>query len=127
MYLLQLTFVNKSLYYLSWHISFISLQMDLVEKFKMSSSCQTVKDSSLTVDKTYLIEHVERVQTRYGEAILLTLRESQRSYLKIFLPKLYGVLFSEANITSINERSISPSLKYMGTCPDSNSYILQLM
>jgi hypothetical protein len=60
--------------------------MDLVEKFKMASSCQTVKVSSLIKDKPYLIEHVilhltehliehiEKVQTRYGEAVLLTLK-----------------------------------------------------
>jgi hypothetical protein len=100
--------------------------MDLVENFKMASSCQTVEVSSLTKDKPYLIEHVERVQTRYGEAILLTLRESPVSFVKLFLPKRYGVQFSEANITSINERSVSLSIKYMGTCPDSNSYILEL-
>jgi hypothetical protein len=35
-------------------------------------------------DKPYLIEHVERVQTRYGEAIVLTLIESPASFVKIF-------------------------------------------
>jgi hypothetical protein len=58
--------------------------MDLVEKIKMASSCQTLKVSSLTKDKPYQIEHVERVQTRYSEAILLTLRESPASFVKIF-------------------------------------------
>jgi hypothetical protein len=82
----------------------------------MASSCQTVKVSYLTKDKPYLIEHFERVQTRYGEAILLTLRESPASFVKIFLPKRYGVQFSEENISSINERSVSLSIKYKGTC-----------
>jgi hypothetical protein len=100
--------------------------MDLVEKFKMASSCQTVKFSSLTKNKPYQTEHVERVQTRYGEAILLTLRELPASFVKIYLPKRYGVQFSVENISSINERSVSLSIKYKGTCPDSNSYILEL-
>jgi hypothetical protein len=100
--------------------------MDLVEKFKMASSCRTVKVSSLMKDKPYLIEHVERVQTRYGETILLTLRDSPASFVKIFLPKRYGIQFSEDNMSSINERSVSLFIKYKGTCPDSNSYILEL-
>jgi hypothetical protein len=61
--------------------------MDLVEKFKLAASSQTVKISSLTKDKAYLIEHVESVQTRCCEAILLTLRELPATFVKIFLPK----------------------------------------
>jgi hypothetical protein len=98
--------------------------MDLVEKFKMVSSCQTVKISSLTKDKPYLIEHVERIQTRYGEAILLTLRESPASFVKIFLPKRYGVQFSEDNISSINERSFT--LSNIRPLALIRSYILEL-
>jgi hypothetical protein len=101
--------------------------MDFVENFKMSSSSQTVKFSSLPKNKPYLNEHIEKVQTRYGETILLTLRESALSRVKIFLPKRYGVQFTEANITSINEKSVLLSLKYMGTNPDSNRYILELV
>jgi hypothetical protein len=50
--------------------------MDLAEKFRMTSSCQTIKILSLTVDKAYPVEHAEKIQTRYGKAILLALKES---------------------------------------------------
>jgi hypothetical protein len=74
--------------------------MDLLENLRW---LLPVNVSSLMKDKPYLIEHVEEIQTRYGEAVLLTLRESPLSFVKIFLPKRYGVLFTEANLVSINE------------------------
>jgi hypothetical protein len=67
--------------------------MDLVGKFKMASSCQTVKVSSLMKDKPYLIEHVEKVQIRYGEAVLLNLRESPLSCEDIFTETVCGPIY----------------------------------
>jgi len=40
----------------------------------MVTACQQTKITSLKIDMPYPIEHAERVQTKYGEAILLTLR-----------------------------------------------------
>ena len=100
-------------------------QMDLSAKFKMITSCQQTKITSLK-NNTYPIERAVRVQTKYGEAILLTLRESSQTFVKLFLPKRYGSLFTDDNLRSINEKSISLSLKYLGTSPDSNSYMLEI-
>ena len=69
--------------------------MDLSMKFKMTSSCQTIKIPSLKIDRSYNIERVEKVRTKYGEAVLLTLQDSPLTSVKIFLPRRYGELFTE--------------------------------
>jgi hypothetical protein len=98
--------------------------VDPATKFRMTSSCQTVRIPSLPVDRSYPIERAEKIQTRYGEAVLLTLKESPQSCVKLFLPRRYGALFTEADLTSINEKILELALKYRGTCAASNSYIL---
>jgi hypothetical protein len=54
------------------------------------------------VDSPYPMESAEKIQTRYGEAALLTLKESPQACVKVFLPRRYGALFTEADLTSIN-------------------------
>jgi len=50
-------------------------QMDLSANFKMISSCQQIKITSLMINTPYPIDRAERVQTKYGEGIVATLRE----------------------------------------------------
>lgn len=100
--------------------------MDLSMKFKMTSSCQTVKISSLKTDSPYPIERAEKVHTKYGETVLLTLKESSQVYVKVFLPKRYGAQFVEDDIHSINNKTVSLALIYRGNCPTSNAYILEI-
>jgi len=71
----------------------------------MVTSCQQTKITSLKIDTPYPIERAERVQTKYGEAILLTLRaESQHTFDKVFLPRRYGSLFSDDDLSAINDK-----------------------
>jgi len=99
--------------------------MDLAAKF-MISSCQQTKITSLKIDTPYPIQHAERVVTKYGEAILLTLlSQSPQTFLKVFLPRRYGTLLNDADLCSIN-KTISLSLKYLGTNTATNSYMLEL-
>jgi len=102
-------------------------QMDLTTKFKMVTSCQPTKFTSLRIGTPYPTERAERVQTKYGEAILMTLRaESPHTFVKVFLPGHYGSQFSDDDLRSINDKTISLSLKYLGTDTASNSYILDI-
>jgi len=96
-------------------------------KFKMTSSCQTIKIPSLKIDRSYNIERAEKVRTKYGEAVLLTLQDSPLTSVKIFLPRRYGELFTEEDFQSMNEKkTVSRALIYRGTCPMSNAYILEI-
>jgi len=81
--------------------------MDLSVKFRMTSACQTVRITSLKNDISYPRERAQKLQTRYGEAVLLTLKESSQVYVKVFLPRRYGALFSEDDLKSINEKTIA--------------------
>jgi hypothetical protein len=100
--------------------------MDLSETFRMTSACQNIRITSLKTDNLYPIERAEKVQTIYGEAVLLTLKESSQVYVKLFLPRPYGALFSEDDLKSINDETVSLALRYRGTCSTSNSYILEI-
>jgi len=63
-------------------------QMDLSAKFKITS-CQQTKITPLKIDTPYPIERAERVQTKYGEAILMTLQaESQHTFVSVFTKTL---------------------------------------
>ena len=92
----------------------------------MLSSCEQIKIGALKQNVPYPIERAERVQTKYGETVLATLRaESPQTFLKVFLPGRYGVLFSD-ELQRINEKTVSLSLKYLGTNTTTNSYILEI-
>jgi hypothetical protein len=98
--------------------------MDLSAKFKMTSSCRTVGVSSVKMDIPYPIERAEKIQTRYGDTILLALKESTQTFVKVFLPKRYGVLFTDDDVKSVKEKSEIHVLKYRGTI--SNSFVLEI-
>jgi hypothetical protein len=78
--------------------------MDLSTKFKVTSSYRAFGVSSLKMYIPYSIERVEKIQTRYGETISLTLKESTKTFVKVFLPKRYGDPFTDDDIKSINEK-----------------------
>jgi hypothetical protein len=72
------------------------------------------------------MERAEKVKTKYGEAIVLTLQEFLHTFVKVFLPKRYGSLFTDDELRYINEKTISLSPNYLGTHTASNSYILEI-
>jgi len=101
--------------------------MDLSAKFKMITACQQIRVTSLLEDAAYPIERAERASTKYGETILLTLRDvSSQTYVKVFLPRRYGALFSDDNLQAINEKTVALSLTYKGTNPANNAYVLEV-
>jgi len=80
-------------------------QMDLSAKFKTITSCQQIKITSLKTDTPYPIERAEKVQTKFGVAISMTLQaESPQTFVKVFLPRRYGSLFTDGDLLSINEK-----------------------
>jgi len=93
----------------------------------MLSACEQINIGALKQNVPYPIERAERVQTKYGETVLATLRaESPQTFLKVFLPRRYGVLFNDKELQHINEKTLSLSLKYLGTHAFTNSYILEI-
>ena len=99
------------------------MQTDLATKFKMVAKCQQTKITSLNTNTPYPIERAERVVIKYGEAIFVTL-QAPDTFLKVFLRRRYGTLFGEEDLCSINDKTVSLNLKYLGTNP--TIYILEL-
>jgi hypothetical protein len=76
--------------------------MDLDRKFQDVSSCHSVKISSLEVDCKYPITHTESIVTKFGPTVLLSIRYISFRTVKVFMPKRYGSVFSDADIEDIN-------------------------
>ena len=107
----------------------------------MSQRFQEVNDTtcnvhftSLKVDHKYPIVNAERVRTRYGETVLLSISDNlslsvldlKPLLLKVFLPKRYALVFTDEDISSINEGSSVLNLVYKGTCKKTNALILSI-
>jgi len=104
--------------------------MALSQRFS-DVACDDVHVSSLKVDQTYPIVKAERVKTRYGETVLLSIRDTQNlsdrdaspALLKVFLPKRYATVITDTDISSINGELMHWSLVSKGVCPKTNACV----
>jgi hypothetical protein len=105
----------------------ISFQMSLSQRFNDVTCGDIVHISSLEVNHKYPVEKAEKIKTRYGETILLSIKDSSVQRLnKVFLPKCYALTFKDDDITAINEGLTVWNLVYKGQCPNTNSYLLAI-
>ena len=111
--------------YLS-QMSFFSSQMDLKAKFERANNCGNVSISKLEVNRPYAIGGARWVKTKFGDTVVLHLATSSTETVRVFLPRRYASLFSDADIEDINKRAISLNMIYKGICPLSKCYILSI-
>ena len=100
----------------------ISFQMAVSQRFQEvnDETCNIVHFTSLKVDHKYPIVKAERVQTGYGETVLLSISyhlslsvlDLTPLLVKVFLPKLYARVFKDEDISSINGGSSVLDLVY---------------
>jgi len=100
--------------------------MEADHKFEIATSYRSVSLGSLEPDRTYPIVHAERINTCYGQSVLVAIMDSKSSSVKVFLPRRYGDLVSDEDLEAINTQRVALFLVYKGTCARSNSYILEL-
>jgi len=85
--------------------------------------------SELAVHKAYPIERADRVTTRFGDTILLGIRDldtpDKRLY-KMFLPQRYSTAFKDDDLQAINDGTASWSLVSKGKFPKSSAYQLSV-
>jgi len=67
--------------------------MALSQRFSDVACDEVVHVSSLKVDQTYAIVKAERVKTRYGETVLLSIRDTQNLSVRDALPALLKVFY----------------------------------
>ena len=73
----------------------LSLHMAFAKRFK-EVTCDITRISSLEENRKYTIERADRVKTRFGEAILLIIRDVAADCLcKVFLPQSYTAVFKD--------------------------------
>jgi len=104
----------------------LSLQMALAKRFN-EVTCDITHISSLEENQKYPIEQAHRVKTRFGEAILLSIRDVAADRLcKVFLPQRYTAVFKDDDVLAINDGFAVWHLVSKGRCPDSNAYQLAI-
>jgi hypothetical protein len=100
--------------------------MDLQRKFAATTTTRTVPINSLVEKAGYMVLFAERIATRFGPSVLLTLLLDPPHTAKVFIPERYGILFSDDDIHEIQQGRIGLRLVYMGTCPLTKSFELAI-
>jgi hypothetical protein len=100
--------------------------MSLAARFQHTSTSYTIRLSKLVMDQPYMIIRADRCDTRCGPAVLLTIHESENSFKKVFLPRRYGDVMTDEDLTNINSGSKKLCLVYLGTCSQTSGYLLAI-
>jgi len=85
--------------------------------------------SELEALNVYPVERADRLTNRFGDTILLGIRDrdtpDERLY-KVFLPQRYASVFREDDLLAINTGTATWSLMSKGRCPKTNAYQLSV-
>jgi hypothetical protein len=100
--------------------------MDLDRKFQDVSFCHSAKISSLEVDRKYPITRAERIVTKFGPTVLLSIRSTSFNTVKVFIHKRCGSVFSDADIEDINIEKVTLHVVYKGICDKTILHILAI-
>ena len=99
----------------------------MTQRFKDAVSGGAVNITSLYTGTRYPLLHCERIGTKYGEAVRLTLREDvDDNIIRVFLPPPYGPAINDEDTAAINNRQIQYYLTYKGKSATSKSPMLQI-
>ena len=100
--------------------------MALSQRFRDAVSGSAVNVSALDMNRRYPVVYCERVETKYGSAVCLAVREEDANIVKVFLPRRYGDAFTDQDVSAINERSVQYYLSYKGKSLASKAAILHM-
>jgi hypothetical protein len=90
-------------------------------------SCDIVHVSNLEVNRPYPIERADRVTTRFGQTVLLDIRDTAEDRLyKLFLPHRYSSVFTDDDMLTINDGLVLWNIISKGRNPDTNAYQLSV-
>ena len=80
----------------------------------------------MEVGRKYPITIARRIDTKYGESVLLTILGLDEKLVSVFLPKRYTTAFTEGDIEMINSKKVTLNLIYNGTCEKTKSYKMEI-
>jgi hypothetical protein len=101
--------------------------MERVRKFREETTCGVIPIDQLQIDVKHHILRAERVHTRYGTFIVLTLRCPDSQRYGLYLPIRYCIVVTDDDITAINDKQIMLHLVYKGTCKATSQHLLDLV
>jgi hypothetical protein len=87
--------------------------MVLTQRFRAVTCKKSVRISELQENHPYIITQAVKESKKFGETILLTLKDSDDSF-SVFLPKRYLSAFTEHDIEQINDEKLSLRFIYNG-------------
>jgi hypothetical protein len=90
--------------------------MDLSKRFQEIAGCRFLKIAQLEPNRDYAIVRVVRVPScRNGKSVYLIIHEVHKTQLyKVYLPVHYGEIFTDSDITSINDDKLWLNLIFKG-------------
>ena len=101
--------------------------MSLTQNFKDAVSGAAVNAAVLYTDTRYPVLHCDRVDTKYGLSVRLTLREdAEDNVIRVFPPRHYGAAITDEDMAAINNFTIQYYLTYKGKIAISNRPLLQM-
>jgi len=98
--------------------------MDLAKRFEEATAYASVCVTSLEPHKSYPITKAKRISTKYGLAVVLTLRGSDTSVVQVFLPQRFSDVMTDNYLDSINSKAIALNLVCKCVCDTSKAYLL---
>jgi hypothetical protein len=98
--------------------------MDLSERFNVVTACNILRVSELQLETPYPIVYAQTVEKSIGP---LTLQDSDAIMFKVFLPRRYGLKYIRADMNAIKLKSVTRALKYLGTRPNSEGFMLNIV
>jgi hypothetical protein len=122
----DLRVLQHSSNYVRIGIRFEFSDTELSCRFQESSSCIRMSVGQLQTNRTYPITFMERIGTQYGPSILISLCDSPKRIIKIFLPRIYCSLVTDTDIDEVNSAKVSLSLVYQGQCTETKAYKLAI-
>ena len=97
--------------------------MALAQRFN-DVTTDVTRISELDVFRPHPIERANKVTKRFGDTVLLALRDGDDRLLKLFLPQCYGADFKAEDLQAINEWAVQWNLVSKGRSPGKNAYQL---
>ena len=101
--------------------------MSLSQRFREAVAGGAVNITALRIGTRYPVLHCDRVGTKYGDAVRLTLREEEDdNIVRVFLPRHYGSAISEEDVAAINTQRQKYFLTYKGNSAATGRPVLQM-
>ena len=89
---------------------------DVIDKFKDAVSGGAVNITSLYIGTRYPVLHCDRIGTKYGDAVHLTLREdAEDNVIRVFLPRHYGMTITDEDMADIIADRLNTTLRTKGS------------